>query len=159
MARPSPFDNLDHDQVKKLALAGWTDAQMADFFGVTEQTWNNWKKAHPKFFESLKEWKVEADHKVERSLYERAVGYEHPEVKLFKTSDDEIISEDVVKHYAPDTTAAIFWLKNRKPAEWRDKTDHELSTKGDKPLKWETTYVTADVDKGNSPRKENEDEK
>lgn len=52
---------------------------MSDFFGVTEQTWNNWKTSHPDFFESIRDWKREADEKVERSLFERAKGYTHPE--------------------------------------------------------------------------------
>ncbi len=147
--RPSKFGDVDQEKVSKLAKAGWTDAQMSDFFDVTEQTWNNWKKAHPAFFESLKDWKVEADSKVEKSLYERACGYEHDEVKLFKTNDDKIISETLTKHYAPDPTSMIFWLKNRKPTTWSDKKDLEVSGAGGGPLKWETTYVKADVDKGN----------
>lgn len=126
--RPSKFGTVDKEQVSKLAKAGWTDVQMADFFGVSESTWHEWKNKHPEFQESLKDWKVEADSKVERSLYERACGYEHDEVKLFKSNDDKIITETVVKHYAPDPTAMIFWLKNRKPKEWRDKqvTEHEF---------------------------------
>lgn len=120
--RPSPFDNIDMKQVEKLAVQGWTDVQMADFFGVTEQTWTNWKNSKPKFFGSLKNWKVAADARVERTLYERATGYSHPEDKVFNDNGTALIVP-TIKHYPPDTTAAIFWLKNRQPKEWRDKKE------------------------------------
>lgn len=118
--RPSKFDQVDQTQVEKLARAGWTDGQMADFFGVTERTWNNWKGNHRGFFQSLKDWKAEADHKVERSLYERATGYSHPEERVFQ-HNGKIIRAETVRRYPPDSTAMIFWLKNRIKDEWRDK--------------------------------------
>jgi hypothetical protein len=69
MGRPSKFDGIDLKQVKALANKGWIDAEMAEFFKVDVSTWNRWKDAHPEFQESLKDWKSEADSKVERSLY------------------------------------------------------------------------------------------
>lgn len=128
MGRPSKFDSLDLDKVRKVASKGWTDAEMADFFEVTEQTWNNWKLAHEDFFESLKEWKAEADLRVERSLYERAIGYSHPEDKIFNDGGEPLVVP-TRKNYPPDTTAAIFWLKNRQSGNWRDKqeTEHTVS--------------------------------
>lgn len=126
MARPSKFGSVDKAQIEKLAKAGWTDEQMADFFSVTRQTWDNWKKANPAFFAALKDWKAEADHKVERSLYERATGYSHPEDKIFNNNGTPLVVP-TTKHHPPDTTAAIFWLKNRNPAQWRDKQEHEHS--------------------------------
>jgi len=127
MARPSKFTKQIQEQAMSLAEAGWTDEQMSKFFKVTKQTWNNWKKAHPKFFDSLKDAKETADKRVERSLYERATGYSHPEDKIFKPAGEEPTIVPTTKHYPPDTTAAIFWLKNRQPAEWRDKqtVEHE----------------------------------
>jgi len=124
--RPSKFEDMK-DILLKLAAKGFTDAQMADVIGVTEQTINNWKIAHPQFFESLKEWKIKADEEVERSLYEKAIGYSHSDTK-FATHEGQITdSVEYTKHYAPDTTAAIFWLKNRQPDKWRDKTETEHS--------------------------------
>ncbi|TQE97091.1 MAG: hypothetical protein FKY71_16315 [Spiribacter salinus] len=134
MARPSGYDNLNKAHVEKLAKAGWTDKQMADFFGVTVQTWDNWKNKNPKFFGSLKDWKAEADHVVERSLYERATGYSHPDTHI--SNYQGIVTETpITKHYPPDTTAMIFWLKNRQPTQWRDKQDHELTGKDGGPVK------------------------
>lgn len=120
--RPSKFGSVDKAQVERLARAGWTDAQMAEFFGVDERTWHRWKDADPEFCQSLKDWKVEADHRVERSLFERATGYSCPEEKVFN-HNGEILRAETVKHYPPDTTAAIFWLKNRLREQWRDRQE------------------------------------
>jgi len=140
--RPSKFGTVDQAQVEKLAKAGWTDKQMADFFDVTEQTWNNWKEAHPDFFESLKDWKAEADHKVERSLYQRALGYEHPDVHI-SNYQGVITQTELIKRYPPDTTAAIFWLKNRMSREWRDKRDHHHSGPHGGPIETITSTMSA----------------
>lgn len=130
IGRPSKFDGIDFEQVKMLALDGWDDKRMAAFFKVTEQTWTNWKKAHPDFFASLKDWKLIADREVEERLYKRAIGYSHPEDKIFNDGGEPLIVP-TIKHYPPDTTAAIFWLKNRKPAEWRDKQELDLNVSDD----------------------------
>ena len=124
--RPSKFDQIDLEQVRKLAEAGWTDQQMSDFFGVSDRTWHDWKRAHPEFSQSLKGWKQTADERVERSLYERATGYSHPEDKIFNDGGEPLIVP-TVKRYEPDTTACIFWLKNRQPDQWRDKTETKMS--------------------------------
>jgi hypothetical protein len=58
---------------------------------------------------------------VEASLYRRAIGYTVSEEKMFYNSKGGYVhKEESVKHYPPDTTAAIFWLKNRNPKMWRD---------------------------------------
>jgi len=109
---------------------GATDKDIAEACGVTEQTINNYKQSHPDFFESLKSWKEIADGKVERSLYQRAIGYSHTETKAFN-QQGEIITADILKHYPPDPTSCIFWLKNRMPAEWREKVSHVSATEDD----------------------------
>lgn len=129
--RPSKYDGLNLQKVQALASKGWTDAEMAEFFEVDTATWHRWKEKHPDFCDSLKDWKTEADSRVERSLFERATGYSHRETKMFQY-EGNIISEDTVKHYPPDTTAAIFWLKNRRPKEWKDKQEFDL---GNEPIK------------------------
>ena len=123
--RPSKFEQVK-DMLYKMASYGMTDKQMADVVGVSEQTVNNWKLKDPNFLESLKAEKEIADARVERSLFERATGYSHAEDKIFNDNGTPLVVP-TVKHYAPDTTAAIFWLKNRKPKEWRDKHDIEHS--------------------------------
>lgn len=127
--QPSKFTDEMPAQAKKLAAKGWTDAEMAEFFEVTEQTVNNWKIAHPDFFESLKDGKDVADDKVERSLFERATGYSHPDTHISNFQGAITVTE-ITKHYPPDTTAAIFWLKNRRPTRWRDKTEVKTEHSG-----------------------------
>jgi hypothetical protein len=124
--RPSEYC-ADLDQVKFLAKKGFTDKDFAVFYKVTEQTINNWKIKYPEFFESLKEGKSFSDEIVERSLFERATGYEHYEDKIFCNSNGIVTTEATVHHYPPDTTAAIFWLKNRQPEKWRDKSEQDLN--------------------------------
>lgn len=104
--RPTDYRPEMAEQAEKLCRLGATDKELAEFFGVTEQTVNNWKTSQPGFFESLKRGKILADAEVAHSLYSRALG-----------------SED----YPPDTAACIFWLKNRQPTKWRDKTATEHS--------------------------------
>lgn len=120
--RPSKFDPAFVEQAQKLALMGATDKQMADFWGVSEQTLNTWKHTHPEFLESLKAGKLIADGTVVQSLYRRANGYSHGAVKILQYEGAPVIVP-YTEHYPPDTTAAIFWLKNRQPALWRDKVE------------------------------------
>jgi len=134
MARPSKYKEEYAEQAYKLCLLGATDKDMADFFDVDEATINRWKEAHPEFCESLKRGKTMADATVAQKLYHRAIGYEHPEV-ITATFQGQITDTlEVTKHYAPDPTAAIFWLKNRQPQLWRDKQQTELTGEGGTPL-------------------------
>lgn len=125
--RPSKFKPEFKKLVEQYASLGATDEQMAGFLGVTTRTFNNWKKTHPDFFHALKDAKTIADDAVERSLFQRATGYSHPEEKVHFDKFGDVHRADTVKHYAPDTTACIFWLKNRRPDLWRDKIETEHS--------------------------------
>ena len=124
--RPTKYKPEYSQQTYKLCLLGATDIELADFFDVSEATINNWKIDYPEFLESIKKGKIEADAKVAESLYKRANGYEHEDVDI-KMYEGEIIKTKLIKHYPPDTTAGIFWLKNRRPKEWRDKQEIEHS--------------------------------
>lgn len=140
--RPSDYDPENTPrQAKKACLMGATDADLADFFGVSETTINNWKLAHPKFLESIKEGKQQADADVAKSLFERATGYSHPEDKIFNDGGKPMIVP-TVKHYPPDTTAGIFWLKNRQSDKWRDRKHTEISGPNGGPVQWNILPVT-----------------
>jgi hypothetical protein len=110
-------------QAEKLCKLGAIDTELADFFEVAESTLNLWKLEFPQFSESIKKGKMLADAEVAEKLYQRATGYSHPDVDI-KMFDGQIIETEITKHYPPDTTAAIFWMKNRQPAKWKDK--HEV---------------------------------
>lgn len=114
---------------EKMSHMGATDADLAQAFGVCVATIRTWKSVHEEFSSALKLGKAAADARVERSLYEKACGYSHPDTH-FSAYDGHVTETPTVKHYAPDTTAAIFWLKNRKPAEWRDKQEVDVSIPG-----------------------------
>lgn len=122
--RPSPYAKVNLEQVEKLCLLGATDDDLAEFYSVSRTTVNNWKNEHPEFLDTIKRGKEMADAEIANSLYHRAKGYSHPEVKVFQ-SDGAIITHDVIKHYPPDTAAAFIWLKNRQPGKWRDKKEIE----------------------------------
>lgn len=137
VGRPSSYDEKYHcKKAFDLCLLGATDKMMADFFEVSEQTLNTWKKEHPEFLESLKKGKEEADAEIAKSLYHRAKGYSHPDLYITQ-HQGEIIKEKITKHYPPDPTAMIFWLKNRHPEQWRDKRDIELTGEDGGPVKYE----------------------
>lgn len=126
--RPTKYLDEYAEQARKLCLLGATDAELADFFEVNEDTINEWKKVHKEFSESIKRGKGIADAEVASKLYHRALGYEHPDVDI-KMYEGQIIETPLVKHYPPDTAAAIFWLKNRNKKEWRDKQEIDIGYK------------------------------
>ena len=112
-------------QAAKLCTLGVTDEDLAMFFDVTISTITLWKLKHPAFSSALKVGKELADTKVERSLYNRAVGYSYPSEKLVTVSGGAgepsyVERHNITVHVPPDVTAQIFWLKNRKRNEWRD---------------------------------------
>lgn len=122
------------EQAKKLCRLGATDKELADFFGVSEQTINAWKAKHPVFLESLKEGKLLSDSRVANALFSRAIGYSHPEDKILNDNGSPMVVP-TIKHYPPDPTACIFWLKNRRPDSWREKPDQYGSDDNAEPVK------------------------
>lgn len=149
VGRPSDYRIEYNDQVEKLCKLGATDKEIADFFEVTEQTINNWKSTHNEFFESIKKGKLLADSNVAERLYQRALGFEHDSEEI-KVSDGEVIRVPVRKIYPPDSTAAIFWLKNRRSKEWRDKQEIDQKTEhsGGIEIRWQDPPVSDSTDKG-----------
>lgn len=132
MGRPTAYKAEYAEQARKLCLLGATDADMAEFFGVSPNTIDNWKKAHPEFLGSLKAGKAAADATVADRLFRRATGYSHRAVKILAVARGNNMGSDIeqvpyIERYPPDTAAAIFWLKNRRPDQWREKQDVALS--------------------------------
>lgn len=126
--RPTEYRPEYSEQVTKLCILGATDKDIADFFNVSEQTVNAWKEKHPEFLESLKQGKIEADLKVANSLYKKARGgYLISSQKAFvdRMGEEHVI--EVQDEAQPDTTACIFWLKNRQPDKWREKQEVQHS--------------------------------
>lgn len=124
MARPSQYKPSYAKQAAKLCKLGAIDADLADFFEVTTRTIERWQAQYPEFCRAIKTSKEEADSRVERSLYQKAVGYEYDAVKIMQYEGSPVIVPYREK-IAPDTAACIFWLKNRQKDKWRDKQEHE----------------------------------
>jgi hypothetical protein len=124
--RPSKYKPEHAKAAAKLCALGATDAQLADFFEVSVSTIALWKVQHTEFSDAIKVPKAQADERVEQSLFRRAMGYEHDEVDI-RVIDKDVVITPIRKYYPPDSTAMIFWLKNRKPTEWREKQEIEHS--------------------------------
>ena len=138
-----------------MATLGATEREIAAALGIAVSTLNRWTHDHPKFRDSLKPGKKPADDRVERSLYQRATGYSFDSEKLVpydhvetlvKGNDEKVLVREkrvmrvpIVEHVPPDTTAAIFWLKNRRKDDWRDFKATELSTPPGRPLEFANT--------------------
>lgn len=109
-----------------LKIEGWardglTDEQIAHNMGIRRETLYDWKKKYPNITNVLKQGKEVVDRQVENALYRTAIGFEYEEETV--TNDGMIVTTK--KYSKPNTTAQIFWLKNRKPNEWRDKQEIE----------------------------------
>ncbi len=121
-----------------LKIEGWardglTDKQTAHNMGISRETLNQWKKKYSDISDTLKRGKEVVDRQVENALLKRALGYSYKETTSKLVVDKNTgkshmeVTKVVEKEVVPDTTAQIFWLKNRKPEEWRDKQDVQVS--------------------------------
>lgn len=131
--RPSKYKPEFAEQAHKLCLLGATDPELANFFKVAISTIALWKVQHAEFSDALKISKTEADDLVAKSLYRRALGYEVDDVDL-KVVKGKLTKTATRKHIPPDVTACIFWLKNRRPEEWRDVQHRTLAGPNDGPI-------------------------
>lgn len=121
--RPTDYRPEYAGQAMKLCQLGATDFELADFFKVDTRTIYRWKHIHEKFCQALVAGKEKADDRVERALFNRAVGYSFESEKLFSFQGN-VTRASIVEHVAPDPGAAMSWLKNRKPESWREKIEH-----------------------------------
>lgn len=109
-----------------LLIEGWardglTEEQIANNIGISRSTLNEWKKKFSDISDTLKQSKEIADRQVENALHKTALGFYYEEDMV--TNQGDVVR--VKKYSKPNTTAQIFWLKNRKPADWRDKQEIE----------------------------------
>ena len=118
-----------------LELEGWardglTDEQIAYNMGINKATLYRWKEKYCDICDALKRGKEVVDRQVENALLKRALGYEYTETtrEYIPELDEMKTTKKVTKQVAPDTTAQIFWLKNRKPDKWRDKLNRDCSS-------------------------------
>jgi hypothetical protein len=142
---PNTFEELDLEQVRHLAEYGHTDDFMSDFFNVSVETWHSWKKKNPVFFKALKGWKAVADDRVERALYERALGYEwEEEAVVYDSVKKRNVKIRIEKRLPPDVPACRYWLGNRRPQQWREKM--EVDTKHSGAIDLNSTVAPFELD-------------
>lgn len=125
MARPSKYETEVKDKlflIECWARDGYTNEDIAGKLGISTKTLYEWQNKYSEFGDALKRGKEVVDFEVENALLKRAFGYEYDEVTY--ENGEEV--KRVTKQVAPDTTAQIFWLKNRKPKEWRDKREYNI---------------------------------
>jgi hypothetical protein len=111
-------------------MQGLTRHDIAHNIGITVDTLARWQIRYPELREALRESRAVADVRVEGALYKRAIGYDVTETKstVVKHPDgtQTVKQEKFDRHIPPDTSAQIFWLKNRKPQDWRDRREFEV---------------------------------
>lgn len=140
-------------------IAGWardglTNEQVAQQIGIHPSTLYEWQKNYPEIGEALKRGKEVVDRQVESALLKRALGYEYEEVKMIATESGGKRVEKTRKQVLPDVTAQIFWLKNRKPEEWRDRKETEITGKDGGPVElksWVDLVVKAHEGEADPP--------
>lgn len=127
VGRPTRYRPEFAEQAMKLCLLrAMTDAELAEHFGVSESTLNRWKHDHQEFRESLKAGKELADVAVANSMHRMATGFrEKVERPVSGPDGPEVVSFE--QYFPPIPVAAIFWLKNRQPAQWRDRQEVQVS--------------------------------
>lgn len=143
MAKGKYQEWLTHEGLLKIedwARSGLTEEQIAHNMGIRRETLIDWKRKYPNISNTLKRGKEVVDIEVENALLKRALGYRFTEVTKERvieydpttgepTGSHLVVTKEVEKEVQPDTTAQIFWLKNRKPEQWRDKRD--ISVEGE----------------------------
>ena len=116
-------------RIEGWARDGLTDEQIAHNVGIAPRTLYRWKDKYEQISQALKKGKEVVDREVENALFKSAIGFEYEETKIIKEKDDmgrdRTRVEKTKKRVPPNVTAQIFWLKNRKPKEWRDRQEHE----------------------------------
>lgn len=110
------------------ARTGLTDEQIAKNIGISKETFYKWKQKYTDFSDSLKKGKDIVDIQVENALLKRALGYTTTETKIKKEYGEITEEITITKEIPPDPTSAIFWLKNRRAEQWREKREVEHST-------------------------------
>jgi hypothetical protein len=123
VGRPTAYKPEFVEQATKLCAMGATDAEMAEFFKVSTVTFYAWLKMHPEFLNAIQLSKDAHDNRVERSLYQKAIGYDRTVEKA--TASGAVVT--VKEFFPPDTASAIFWLKNRRSKKWRDRHEQDVN--------------------------------
>jgi len=101
---------------------------MAEVLNINVRTLGNWMDKHPEFSKAIKSGMRQADGEVAERLFSRATGHSHEAVKIFMPAGAEApVYARYVKHYPPDTNAALAWLSRRQPELWKERQQVDFS--------------------------------
>jgi transcriptional regulator with XRE-family HTH domain len=121
--RMTKFDPVRHPPLFLLmASQGKTRQDIAEYCEVSRQTLWHWEQDFPAAKAAIELGIEQRTDAVERSLHQRACGYEYPSEKIVVV-EGEVQRVPIVEKVAPDVTAATFWLKNRRPELWADRSE------------------------------------
>jgi hypothetical protein len=155
--RPSAYKAEFAQIAYRHCLLGATDKDLAAAFDVSESTLNLWKQKFLKFSESLKKGKADADATIAESLFHRAKGYSHKAVKIMQ-HEGVAFDHEYTEHYPPDTAACIFWLKNRRPDQFRNNPEVAVTVNNDvkvdlakPPEEWGPAEIEAELKRRGAP--------
>lgn len=153
LGRPTEYGGAELkwlERITEFALLGLTDEEIAGLLDVAMSTYSLWKVRHPAFSEALKAGRGDADRKVARALYTKALGYTRTIQKpmVVKEADGSTVVEvvDLEEHVPADTVAQIFWLKNRQRRLWRDRHDLEHTGVNGGPIQNSTQIQIGDLE-------------
>lgn len=141
--------------IESWAREGLTNEQIAKNIGINADTFYTWRKKYPEISEALKKGKAPIDFEVENALLKRALGFEYEETEtVFEDVDGKPKKriKKIIKYVPPDTSACIFWLKNRKPNHWRkmnEAVENKLKAETEKLLKEAEALKLLEVDDTN----------
>lgn len=141
--------------IESWAREGLTNEQIAKNIGINTDTFYTWRKKYPDISEALKKGKAPIDFEVENALLKRALGFEYEETEtVFEDVDGKPKKriKKTIKYVPPDTSACIFWLKNRKPNHWRkmnEAVENKLKAETEKLLKEAEALKLLEVDDTN----------
>lgn len=130
MAKSKATPWLEPDGLLRLtawARDGLTHEQIAHNCGIATGTLYEWLNRHPEIADALKKGKEVVDIEVENALYKRAMGYYWTEETVERAGDAPPKVKRVTRHVPGDVTAQIYWLKNRKPQQWRERKDYNAT--------------------------------
>ena len=127
--RPTLYNPEMLPKIEEYARKGLTNEQIAKNLNISTTALYEWQNKYVEFANALKAGKEVADREVENALYKRATGYSCSEDKIFLGPGGQPVIVPTTKHYPPDPTSMIFWLKNRQPQKWRDRQEVEHSGK------------------------------
>jgi len=131
------YHDMKPDQLKKLAAAGWSVDEVADFYGLPKTLLNNWITTNKNSIgDAFNTGLDNSIKRVERALFERAIGYTHKEIKVMSVprggnQGSRIEKVKVTKHYPPEVQACIFYLTNKRRSEWKHRFELQTYTETD----------------------------